>query len=492
MEKIKDIIQQHIENVDRQMDFLGFTEKRLTEWFEPLLNTIRDDGAIAYLIGTNERYRASPLASTLEWLDCANLLPRRATEILEDKLVFLRDDAESNDKCAGWKAKNDEDSLGWSLSEGASVWSTSVAIISLFDSYNVWEKHSDTIAESVVWLSTQNNTKDTNSGWAYQNCDNCKVNAIMTALALRAIAKALQNKDKLNFAKTDEEKLRRALISGFHYLKDNVVTDRYFSYWTFNEIKHCTATTWALLALYEIIKIDGYDEVKSFYKEHHDKAIRFVLSKIPQKSDRWADEKMVEEGGAKYNKQKNYYSFCVALLPQLFTLGLSPYHPKVISQIAWIIKNRKEWRIKEYDQTQICSFTYAMVLATLCKWATLVGSVNAKILINSQSRCNKALKFFYGFGNDYNSVVRIVSTKRIHRLILILILVVAFFIFKDKILSLSKVFLNIALSFIGKNLENSISSVLLNIISTIIYTVSAFIICKLMNLVKVFWRGKFG
>lgn len=490
MERIENIIQQHIEIIDCQTDFYGFTGKTLAEWFEPLLKTMRNDGAIAYLIGTDERYRASPLASTLEWLGCANLLPREATEILENMLVFLRDNAVSDDKHAGCTIKADEDLFGWSLSEGASVWSTSVAIISLFDNYNVWERHSKTIVESVVWLSTQRNIVDL--GWAYQNYNNCNVNAIMTALALRAIAKALQNKDKLSFPEKEVKNLQTALVSGFHYLKNTVVTDKKVSYWTFNKVGHCTATTWALMALYEISKIDDYDEVKTFYKEHHEKAMRFILSKIPRKSARWADEKMVEEGGAKYSKQKNYYSFCVTLLPQLFTLGLSPYHPKVVSQISWIIKNPNEWRIKEYDQTQICSFTYAMVLATLCQWSTLVGRVNANILMNTRSKYNNVLRFFYGFENDYNSVVRIVLTNRIRRFLLILFFVLVFLAFRNTILFFGNKILNKILSLLGKTIKNNLNAILVNIISSGLYVLFVSFGCKLVNRIKTFWRGKCG
>ena len=481
MDKVQEIIRQHITVIDNQLAFKDFSGKSLSQWLDPLLSSVTDDGAVAYLIGSKKRYRASPLASTLEWLGDSNLLPREAIEIFEDKLIFLRDFGIPDDADAGCTSKFPEDISGWSLGEGVSVWSTSAAIISLFDNYSVWEKHANQIKESVLWLSAQRSISS--HGWAYQNHMNCNVNAVMTSLALRAIAKALQNKDKLNLSSEEEKILRTAIIGGFQFLKDTVSVNnkKNISYWTFNNQEHCTATTWALLALYEINKLGENDEINKFYHTHLQRGLRFILSKIPSKPIRWADEKMVEEGGAKYNKQKNYYSFCVTLLPQLFRLGLSPLHPKVIAQINWLINNPNEWKIKGYDQSQMCSFTYAMVIATIAQWATCVGRVNSMLLAKQRPYVyDKVSHCLYGVENDFKSPVRIILVKRLYLLGGIIVLALVLLFGRTHINNIVVSLATHILTFIGK----SVDDIVINVLSSAIYAMLAGIGYIILKIIK--------
>lgn len=483
---VQSIIKKHITIIDNQLSFKDFSGKSLAQWFEPLLSSITDDGAIAYLIGSKKRYRASPLASTLEWLENSNLLPREAIELFEDKLIFLRDSGIADDADAGCNRKFNEDINGWSLSEGVSIWSTSTAIISLLDNYNVWEKHIQKIKESVLWLSSQQNIE--NYGWAYQSYTNCKVNSIMTSLALRAIAKTLQNKNKFKFSSEEEKNLRTAITGGVQYLKDNIVINnkKNISYWTFQDKEHCTATTWALLALCEIDKLGLNDDIKNFYHLHLQRGLQFILSKMPKKPSRWIDEKMVEEGGAKYNKQKNYYSFCVTLLPQLFQLGLSPFHPKVIMQIQWLINNPTEWKIKEYDQSQVCSFTYAMVIATIAKWATYVGKINSTLLIQQQNIYDKISYKLYGIGNDYNSPIRLILKKRLYFFVLIIFLLLVLLFAGPYINDIVVSFATYILTLVGESGDQ----IVIDVISSVIYAILTGIICAIWKIIKCIRRAR--
>ncbi len=65
MDNIKKEIQEHLQLMDSYLNFEAFTGKNLVEWIEPLMNSLTDDGAVSYLMGSKnkERYRASPLAS---------------------------------------------------------------------------------------------------------------------------------------------------------------------------------------------------------------------------------------------------------------------------------------------------------------------------------------------------------------------------------------------------------------------------------------------
>lgn len=107
MNTLKNSIRQYSKHLEHYLQFEPFTGKTYDEWIEPLLASITEDGAISYLLGSenNERYRASPLASTLLWMCESRLLPEDAINIMQDKLLFLRDNCEDFDKHKGTNEK---------------------------------------------------------------------------------------------------------------------------------------------------------------------------------------------------------------------------------------------------------------------------------------------------------------------------------------------------------------------------------------------------
>ncbi|SHL32028.1 hypothetical protein SAMN02745136_04643 [Anaerocolumna jejuensis DSM 15929] len=249
MNTLKNLWSEHIALLDKQIDLYAFTNRDLKDWFQPLINSITDDGAVPYLLEINKRFRASPLSSTISWLDDAGLLPVSVLDKMQDMLISLRDGNIPTDKDPGNDHKMEEDKDGWSLGEGVSVWSTSFAIIALLDSHGNGAKKATRFKSSVLWLAKQ---CDINSkGWAYQLSTNCSVNPIMTALALRALALSLTKPHKANFKFTldEERQICSSIMNGLDYLKDNCHQSHSKTYWCFNDIPHCAATTWVLLAL---------------------------------------------------------------------------------------------------------------------------------------------------------------------------------------------------------------------------------------------------
>ena len=199
MSNLKESIKQHNANLEQYLKFENFTGKTLNKWIEPLLESITDDGSISYLLGikNNERYRASPLASTLIWMCEARLLPETAIDIMQNKLLYLRDHCEEGDKHKGNAQKKNEDIDGWSMAEGVSVWSTSMALIALMDESGVGISKSSLYKNSILWLVKQQKIEE--KGWGYQLSVNCKENIIMTALVLRVVSTALINKSYFQF-----------------------------------------------------------------------------------------------------------------------------------------------------------------------------------------------------------------------------------------------------------------------------------------------------
>ncbi|SHL31995.1 hypothetical protein SAMN02745136_04642 [Anaerocolumna jejuensis DSM 15929] len=151
----------------------------------------------------------------------------------------------------------------------------------------------------------------------------------------------------------------------------------------------------------------------NYYNQIVESSLSFVLSKMPKKAQKWADEQVVYEGGAKYNKQKNYFSYSATLLPQLFIMGLSPFHPKVINQINWLINNSTDWKITGYDKSTACTFTYAMVLATLSCWVKRVGSDLSPILTRTINSNRRISELIFGLIPLENTPFQLIFKNRI-------------------------------------------------------------------------------
>lgn len=385
MSELSQAIYNHAICIDKLLDVNSFSGKNLVEWLRPLVQVMTPEGAVPYLLDEKkERYRASPLASTIISMNMANLLPDKANDIMLKELLVLRDSVAQVDNQKPSREKKAEDQVGWSLLEGVSVWSTSLAIIALLTNNEIGKTKVQQYKNSVLWLAEQQ--KPGEYGWGYQLWDNCNQNVLMTALALRALAAAYRYRDEFAFVEHEKRVLIDSITKGYAFLKDNIILSQECVYWTFDEKPHCAATTWALLALKEMTEIDIKDEIGSFYFQNIDKGIDFIIGEMPSKPIKWRNEQIVKEAGAKYSKQKNYFSFSAVLLLELFELGMTPYHPKVINQIKWLLDNVDEWKIEEYDTGTPCSFTYAMVISTIVRWGVLVGRETADVLVQNISK----------------------------------------------------------------------------------------------------------
>lgn len=425
MSIIQDSWRTYIDITEKAVCLDAISENRLSEWITPLIDNITDDGSVPYLLGESERYRASPLASTISWLEKANLLPIPVLKKMQEQLLSLRDKNILSDPKNGIAEKTPEDIDGWSLGEGVSVWSTSCAIEALLDSHRIGISYADKFKSSVIWLAKQ---RHSNGAWAYQLHSNCATNIIMTALALRSLALAYTepNRTCFSFSVDDALLLEQAIASGFNYIKENCTSKKRKVYWSFQNRPHCAATTWALMALRQVSLCDAdiSSECTKFYQEIKDRALLFVASCLPKNSVRWEDEPFVYEGGAKYAPQKNYVSFSATLLPQLFELGVSPFHPRVIAQIKWLVENPSEWKISTYDTGKICYFTYAMALSSIVSWYQRVGSALAPKLIKSAK--TQIPKMLYGYNSMLNLQVQLVRPNRITTVSFLLVFLLIF------------------------------------------------------------------
>lgn len=462
---IKNEILKHVSAADDYLCFNSFSKKRLTDWILPLVDSMTDSGAIPYLLNKDkkERYRASPLASTIIGLDSANLLPEPAIISMQNKLLQLRDFAEDEEPEPKAVNKKEEDLEGWSYSEGVSVWSTSMALLALMDHRGLGCKKATQFKQSILWLARQK--QDGQNGWGYQLSENCVENIPMTSLAVRAIATCYQAKDSFSFTRDEESAIFSAMTSGYQFIKDNLKSKKNKIWWEFKNNKSCIATVWALCALKELSRIGSVGDSGDFYQKNRSKGIRFVVSCIPNKNVLWKSEQFVCEGGAKYSKQKNYYSFSSTLLLDLFEIGLSPYHPKVVKQIHWLLENPDKWQIEGYDRTDICTFTYAMVLGVIVKWDCLVGTFSAEKLLEKSTKHDRLWSMLFGLPVYHHSAYQMTIKHRIILIWIISILIVLAICFVSKIVTLISLVIIALLKVIGKQWN----TIVINLISNALY-----------------------
>lgn len=478
MEDLRSQLHAHLKVIDGLIPFKAFSNKSLQDWMVPFIESVDDDGSVSYLIRGNTRFRASPLASTIIWLSREHLLPDSVLDQMQNELLYLRDKSKENDPSPGCKSKYSDDCEGWSLGEGVSVWSTSMAIIALSDNNEIGLSKAQQYKQSVIWLAKQRNAEQ--KGWGYQNTDNCSVNVIMTALAVRALALCYTENARKYFMFSPEEAeiMKVAIKKGTDYLINTCVTKSKYVFWTFNDTPSCVATTWSLVAINEVAKI-FQKPFSDFIEKRAKKGISFVLSKMPSKSQRWEEEKIVEETGAKYDAQKNYYSFSATLLPDLFSIGLSPYHTKVIRQLRWIIKNPDDWKTK-YDKREICSFTYAMLISTITCWVRKVGILNAKLLLQSSSTWQyKTTECILGYPASNRIPLICLEKRKLIHLVLIAILFAVFLLIRGKATYIVQQIVSAILPS-----KAQLSSIWINIVSTALYTLICYIIVNLPRLIR--------
>lgn len=360
-----------------------------------LISSIEENGYIPYVIGKRERYRSSPLSTCLLYLWQAGLLPIDVAKVLRKRLFEIRDRMPPQETRAP-RTKAKEDAHAWCVSEGASVWSTSMALIALLESRLDNNREQDRLLiESATWLMRQQD-KHT-GGWAFQRTSNSCPTVPMTSLALGALSR-IHTLSSLSSQFRDE--LQAAYVSGYSYLVSKLVRKQCTAYWEFDGLPNLTATVWALDALRFDPRTIDHDIPKA-------EIIAFALSKIPSQESEWESECFVSEPETKYSHQKTFYSFMPALLPSLFAIGLSPIELKVVNVITQLIQSgQNKWRIKKYNM-EPCTFTHAMALYTLIKWnvyvqntlvnaffplkRTSVPLLDCPVLKTIPSRCNAKL-----------------------------------------------------------------------------------------------------
>lgn len=426
----------HITTVDSWLsinDTLGSI--RIRELIAPLIESINDDGAVSYVIGTNERFRSSTLATVLDALNDVKLLPRSAIYQMQDHLYSLRNKFVPHNPAVDDVIVPDQsDTDAWGRDEAPSVWTTSKAIIALMTTDfvnrdNISNKRvRNSLRNSVYWLAKQ---AYSDGGWGYQKYQksaSCRSNVPMTALAMKALILAQRNESLFNQSTRSSSEFNNvtgALTSGAEYLLREKKEDDGKVYWEYNGEPGAAITMWAIDALALLCALRPNDNhLRSKYDEIAPKATAYVLAMLPDqdalegyKQSELFFKATNQEGALKYKtplkKDKCFYTFKPYIVSSLLDRGIDPTHPKIVAMVKWLLSNReKRWAISEYNSSSPCSISSAMAINVIVKWLmkmsvnSFSASVNSLINDTNSTDCKYGLQCDRVKEDDFHSVLK--------------------------------------------------------------------------------------
>ena len=348
---------------------------------EKLVESIDEEGAVAYEVNTKRRYRSSTLATVLECMADIRLLPEEDLLIMQKKLLRLKDQFNPLEPADDVIEKDEEDKPAWGIDEAPSVWTTSKALSALFSTkYQPTQEEEKDIAASVEWLARQ---AYADGGWGYQKYDKieaCKSSVPMTAFAMKALGLALQERYIQNLV--DVREIKSKLVGGLDYLKKKKSEKTGEKcVWQYEGKDNLSATIWAIEAWK--IAIQVIDNKKAYYSNIYKKilplALKYVVEKLPQKDDdEWSEcfFRANKKDGLKYKKgplkkDKAFYSFTPYIISYIIKEDESYVeNNKILNVMKWVLAHRDDsWLIEEnYNSKNACTITVAMAINVIVNW----------------------------------------------------------------------------------------------------------------------------
>lgn len=348
---------------------------------EKLVDSIDQEGAVAYEVDTKRRYRTSTLATVLECMYDIRLLPEEDLLIMQRKLLRLKDEFVPLEDADDVIDKGEEDKPAWGIDEAPSVWTTSKALTALFSTqYEPTPEEEKGIAASVEWLANQ---AYADGGWGYQKYDTieaCKSSVPMTSFAMKALGLALQQSYIQNLI--DVKQVKSKLVAGLDYLKKTKSEKKNEKcVWSYGGKENLSATIWAIEAWK--IAVQVIDNKKEYYSKIYSKiapiALKYVVEKLPEKDeDSWSEcfFRANKEDGLKYKKgplkkDKAFYSFTPYIISYIIKENESYVeNDKILKVMKWVLAHRDDsWLIKEnYNSDNACTITVAMAINVIVNW----------------------------------------------------------------------------------------------------------------------------
>lgn len=363
----------------------------ITEMVEMLVDGITDDGSVAYYAGKRERYRTSTLATVLECMSDINLLPQEDIEVMQQKLMRLRDSKSEflvvDPIIDDIIDKAPEDEPAWGLDEAPSVWTTSKALTALFHTHYLPKTADDEkkILDSVYWLVKQ---QYSSGGWGYQNYNSepCEASIPMTALALRAISLSLDYPYIKN--SDDVRKIYNAIKKGAQRLMNNQCRNKGEVIWKYKDKPNLSVSIWSIQALDKAeVALRSSTEfnkagirIGQWQRKYENEVIEYVIHNLPYQDNSSAISETFFFAAAgsnlkykpKIKKGKEFKSFTPYVLSYILTLN-PEYATKneVKAMIKWVLRHKDtKWLIEDFNggSEAPCMISIAMAISVIVRW----------------------------------------------------------------------------------------------------------------------------
>lgn len=407
----RNLVYEHLKFIDQWLELDNqFYFKNQSE---KLIESMKADGSVSYYTSAPGRYRTTPVATTLQALSAADLLPDAVRYKMQDWLFQSRTDkcdpaGESGSKYEG-HPPDDQDISGWSMNEGVSVWTTSKTLESLlctnyFCRSDLNEKVFRETYEAIDWLTGQQNE---DGGWGFQKYDGleaCASCVTMTALTLKVLAVFRNQLDEPGIFKNCEHKLIKKVDDahgkGARYLESTKIEKQKVICWKYDNKISVTGGVWVLdwlncceSAVCDLAKIDSKEKI-----------ISGILARLPEnlnQFEEYTEEIYFKGGKTRYKNIKEYnkfYSYVPYHVKVLMEAGVAATDKRIVNIVSALISGGNgKWKAKESPNATKKSTTYvhAMALSVIALWLK-------NISFNTYSNLVRSLKR-QGSGKQYGS-----------------------------------------------------------------------------------------
>jgi len=329
----------------------SFFNKKFNEVISPLLDSFVYKKGFPLDLEESAEYYTSTTSTTLLALHHVGVLSEDLLTKIHETLFWLKD----NTVNPVVKRKLPEDNVAWDVSEGASVWATSLALWALIETGYKGEKNNE-IHDATLWLVDQQRD---DGGWGFDKESPSRI--YFTVLALNALQLSINS---IPFSSSELERIKRVKQHGLRFILQKCERKQKFIYWKTKinqkDLPDLTSTLYALWILYK----DNPNKWREIIKG----GIEFLRREIKGK-EIWEFRKFIEETQTKYGTHKVIISYTPSIPIPLLKMGVHPFDELCLKPIMWLRKNKVKngWSLPGHSEHAL-SFTTAYALWTITEW----------------------------------------------------------------------------------------------------------------------------
>jgi hypothetical protein len=329
------------------------------------------------LLEPNPVYYSTTTATTLLALHHLKALSASLREDFYETLFWLRD----NTNNPTTTKKMLEDAPAWDVSEGPSIWTTSLVIWALLGTMYDGPRLNE-VKDAVIWLVHQ---QGRDGGWGQVGSGSN--NFFLTSIVLHSLKSALSYK-LLTFTVNEREKVQRARVEGVRLIRNTHTQERRVAYWRVQTDEGSKADpTSTLCAIWTLFQ-ENDPQDKSLIQS----GIAYLRNNFHE-GNIWNFRQIVAEPPILSSTIK-IVSFTPSFVIPLLSMGCNPFDEVCLGPMQWLEQHRLEkgWGHVNYGhEGHPLSFTTAYALWAIKNWYTY-ASADLRLHTEVQVMVKKALK----------------------------------------------------------------------------------------------------